>query len=191
MPNPGLTRRSLVRGAATAALALALAATSAGQRTVAAADPCASLTPTAISQLVSQIEAARTLADQDVALNAATGAYGTAATYHRDNLVAAFQKATEVRDWLTANGLASPYVTNATAAYSLHGLAREIVAPLHHARHWATISAVYHKASATQPVDKSGPARQSYEATTQALSMVEALGADAGRCYMSGYFVGP
>jgi hypothetical protein len=191
MPNTPRPRRRLVQRAAAAALVLALAGAAGGPGPVAAASPCAALTPAAVDQLVAQLTVARGLADQDVALNAAGGAYAVAATYHRDNLVAALQKATELRGWLTANGLGSPYVSNATAAYNVHGLARDVVGPLHHARHWATISAVYHKASATQPIDRSGPARASYEATTQALTLVEALGADAGRCYLSGYFPSP
>jgi hypothetical protein len=70
-------------------------------------------------------------------------------------------------------------VSNASAAYSVHGYVRESVPELHHARHWATVSAVYHR---------SEPARTSYEQTTQALSLAEALGAAAGRCYMAPAF---
>ena len=63
-------------------------------------------------------------------------------------------------------------------AYNIHGYVREVVGPLHHARHWATISAAYHKST---------DARDSYELTSQALNLAEALGAQAGRCYMNHY----
>ena len=83
-----------------------------------------------------------------------------------------------LQSWLSANGLDSPYVANAAASYNVHGYVREVVSCLHHARHWATVSAFYHK---------SENARDSYELTSQALNLAEALGVQAGRCYMGHY----
>lgn len=141
-------------------------------------DPCASLTPAAIQQVIDAIAQSRTKAESDVAANGTSGAYAIAAGYNLDYLKEAYDKIIFLQSWLQTNGLDSPYVTNASGAYSIHGYVREAVTSLHYARHWATISAVYHKST---------DARDSYELTSQALSLADALGAQAGRCYMNPY----
>lgn len=142
-------------------------------------DPCAALTPAAIQQIIDVIAQSRTKAESDVAANGANGAYAIAAPYNLDYLKAAHDKMIALQSFLQTEGLDTPYVTNASAAYNVHGYVREVVVALHYARHWATISAVYHKST---------DARDSYELTSQALNLAEALGAQAGRCYMNAYF---
>ncbi len=144
-----------------------------------APNPCASLTPAALQQVIDVIAQSRTKAQSDVAANGVTGAYAIAAQYNLDYLQDAYNKATALQSWLHTNGLDFPYVTNASAAYSVHGYARDVVISLHYARHWATISVVYHK---------SADARDSFERTSQALNLIEALGAEGGRCYIQAYF---
>jgi hypothetical protein len=142
-------------------------------------DPCTSLTPAAIQHVIDVIAQSRTKAESDAAANGVTGAYASAAKDNLAYLREAGDKMATLQSWLSVNGLDSPYVTNATASYNVHGYVREVVSSLHYARHWATISATYHK---------SEDARDSYELTSQALNLAEALGAQAGRCYMGPYF---
>jgi hypothetical protein len=152
--------------------------------TRAPADPCASLTSAAIQAVIDKIIDSRNKAVSDATAHGVTGAYASAA---RDNLA----YLTEARDkmqvllaWLYGAGVLGvppappPYVTNTTGAYNVHSYVRESVVSLHYARHWATISAVYHR---------SADARDSYELATQALDLIEPLGAQAGRCYMEPY----
>jgi hypothetical protein len=141
-------------------------------------DPCASLTPAAIQHVIDVIAQSRAKAESDVAANGETGAYASAARDNLAYLVEAHNKMVALQNWLKDAGIDSPYVTNASGAYNIHGYVREIVTSLHYARHWAIISASYHSS-----VD----ARDSYELTTQALNLVEALGSQAGRCYMNQY----
>src|SRR2546422_2937083 len=96
-----------------------------------------------------------------------------------DQQFGSLQQSDALQSWLHTNGLDFPYVTNASAAYSVHGYARDVVISLHYARHWATISVVYHK---------SADARDSFERTSQALNLIDALGAEGGRCYIQAYF---
>jgi len=148
-------------------------------RTAAAAPlSCRSLTPAAIQGVIDEIAESLTKAESDSAANGATGAYASAA---RDNLAylqAAHDQMVALQTWLTDNGVDAPYVTNASAAYNVHGYVREVVNALHYARHWATISAVYHA---------SADARDSFELTSQAIDLAEALGVQGGRCYMNSY----
>ena len=142
-------------------------------------NPCASLTPAALQEVMDVIAQSRTKAQSDVAANGVAGAYAVAAQYNLDYLQDAYDKTMTLQSWLQTNGLDWPYVTNVSAAYSVHGYVREAVISLHYARHWAMISVVYHK---------SADARDSYELTSQALNLIEPLGAQAGRCYMQAYF---
>ena len=75
--------------------------------------------------------------------------------------------------WLVANYLYTPFVNNASAAYSIHGTVREASNLLHHARHWASISATYHLSSA---------AKSSISFTGEALKLMDPLGASAVAC---------
>lgn len=143
------------------------------------ADPCASLTPEALQQVIDKIAESLAKAECDVNANGTTGFYATAAVYNRDYLAEVHQNLFFLQSWLKNLGMDTPFVTNASAAYNIHGYVREAVYPLHHARHWATISVVYHKSS---------DAFDSYSLTSEAIDLAEALGAQAGRCYMRGYF---
>jgi hypothetical protein len=142
-------------------------------------NPCASLTPAALQQVIDVIAQSRTKAQGDMAANGVTGNYAVAAQYNLDYLQDAYDKTLALQSWLQTNGLDWPYVTNVSAAYSVNGYVREAVISLHYARHWGMISVVYHK---------SADARHSYELTSQALNLIEPLGAQAGRCYMNAYF---
>jgi hypothetical protein len=147
-----------------------------------AATSCTSLTTAAIQAVINQIIASRDKAVKDDAANGAVNGpgYPSAARDNLAYLTQARDKMIVLRDWLQTAGVLDPppFVTNASGAYNIHGYVRETVVALHYARHWATISAVYHS---------SADARDSYELTTQALDLIEPLGAQAGRCYMSGF----
>jgi hypothetical protein len=144
---------------------------------------CASLTSANIKAVIDKIIDSRNKAVSDAAANGVTGKFASAA---RDNLT----YLTEARDkmrvllaWMYSAGVlgvppAPPLFVASAGAYQIHGYARETVIFLHYARYWAMISAVYHK---------SADARNSYELTTQALELIESLGAQAGRCYMEPY----
>jgi hypothetical protein len=146
---------------------------------VQAADSCSALTPSAIQQVINSITQSRASATQDVAANGTTGAYALAAKYNLEYLTTARDQWLSLQSWLKQHQLDTPYVSNASAAYTVHGYVRDSVEGLHIARHWATISVAYHKSQA---------ARTSYEQTTQALMQAETVGAAAGRCYMAPYF---
>jgi hypothetical protein len=148
-------------------------------RAAAGADPCASLTPEALQQVIDKVAESLAKAESDVSANGTTGIYAIAAVYNRDYLAEVHRSLLFLQSWLKNLGLDTPFVTNASAAYNIHGYVREDVYLLHHARHWATISVVYHKSS---------DAFDSYSLTSEALGLAEALGEQAGRCYMSGYF---
>ncbi|HYX14649.1 MAG TPA: hypothetical protein VE944_09830 [Nostoc sp.] len=144
------------------------------------ANACASLTTASIQAVIDKIIESRNKAQIDNSANGVNGAYASAAKANLDLLTVARDKMLELRDWLYTAGVLDPppFVTNTSAAYNVHSYVREAVVNLHYARHWATISAVYHK---------SANARNSYELTTQSLDLIEPLGAQAGRCYMSAY----
>ena len=153
------------------------------------ADPCTSLTDKAIQAVIDQIKAslARAMSDDAAHGPAAStpGAYPSAARDNVTYLTEARDKMETLLAWLYSVGaLGSPpgtpptYVSNISAAYSIHGYVRETVISLHYARHWAIISASYHQ---------SADARDSYEFTTEALALLEPLGAQAGQCYMEAY----
>jgi hypothetical protein len=143
------------------------------------ANACASLTPQALQQVIDKVTGSLAKAENDVNANGTTGAYAIAAVANRDYLAEVNRDLHFLQSWLRDLGLDTPFVTNASAAYNIHGYVREGVYPLHHARHWATISVSYHKSS---------DAFDSYNLTSEALDLAEALGEQAGRCYMRSYF---
>ena len=148
-------------------------------RALVGADPCSSLTPEALQQVIDKVTDSLAKAESDVIANGTTGSYAAAAVYNRDYLAEVHQNLLFLQSWLKNLGLDTPFVTNASAAYNIHGYVREAVCSLHYARHWATISVVYHKSS---------DAFNSYNLTSEAIDLAEALGAQAGRCYMRDYF---
>lgn len=141
--------------------------------------PCASLTVLAIQQIIDKIEGSRDKAQNDVTVNGISGVYASAANDNLTYLLEAYDKIAALQSWLASNNLDSPYVTNASAAYNIYGYIRESIISLQNARHWAMISVVYHK---------NANAHDSFELTSHALELAEALGAQAGRCYMSAYY---
>ncbi len=141
-------------------------------------NPCASLTPAAIQAVINKIIDSRKKAAADSAANGVNGVYASAARDNLTYLTDARDKMLVLQAWLKAGGIDSPFVTNTTGAYNVHGYVRETVFLLHYARHWCMISASYHR---------SANARSSYELTTHALELIEPLGGEAGRCYMQPY----
>ena len=143
------------------------------------ADPCAFLTLEVLQQVIDKAVESLAKAESDVNANGTTGTYAIAAVANRDSLTQVHQDLLFLQSWLRNFGLDTPFVTNASAAFSIHSHVREAVYLLHHARHWTTISVVYHKSS---------DAFDSYSLTSEALGLAEALSEQAGRCYMRDYF---
>ena len=141
-------------------------------------NPCAGLTNTALQELIDTLTQSLASAEADV-IASSKGAYAIAAVYNRDYLSQALQSLLYLQSWLKSLGLDIPFVSNASAAYNIHGYVRENVYLLHHARHWASISIVYHK---------SPDAFDSFDLTSTTIDLAEALGARAGRCYVSSYY---
>jgi hypothetical protein len=144
---------------------------------------CASLTSAAIQTVIDRIGASGDKAQSDATVNGIDGGPGYPSAA-RDNLTyvnLARDQMVTLLDWLHTTEILDPppFVTNASGAYNIHGYVREAITYLHVARHWATISATYHR---------SADARASFELTTQALDLIEPLGAQAGRCYMDAYY---
>jgi len=142
-------------------------------------DPCASLTPAAIQHVIDVIAQSRAKAESDVAATVAKGAYVVNAQYNLESLQRAHDKIIALQSWLQTNGYDAPYVANHVAASSVHVYMGEVTVSLNYARVYATISAVH---------NKNKDARDSYELTTEALNLAEALGAQAGRCYVAKAF---
>jgi hypothetical protein len=173
---PGTPRTMAAPGAATSVIPIKT--TTAPATPIDDPDPCASLTPAALQQVIDVIAQSRTKAESDVAANGVNGIYAAATHHNLAYLNEAHDIMIALQSFLQSEGIDSPYVTNASGASNVHGYVREVVVPLHHARHWATISATHHLST---------DARDSYELTSQALDLAEALGAQAGRCYMNVY----
>jgi hypothetical protein len=171
------------RRAATAGLCLVLLGSSvisavggSAQVAGAAGNPCASLTPVAIRQVIDTINRAHASATLDANANGTTGAYASAA---RDSLMYVTQardKMVDLQTWLRTNNLDNPYVSNISAAYNVHGYVRETEVPLLYGQHWAMISAEYHNSAA---------AKKTFEETATASEQALALGAQGGRCHLS------
>ena len=119
-----------------------------------------------------------TLASSDCVAFCERGDYGSAAQANLDYLKIVRDQVQELETWLAEVEGSAPFVTNTSAAYNVHGLARNAILSLHHARHWATISATYHGSSA---------ARASFTTTTRAIQQLETLGENGGLCYMAAY----
>jgi hypothetical protein len=148
----------------------------------ATATACASLTGAAIQAVIKSIADSSAKAESDAAAHGVDGGpgYPSAARDNLSYLISAHDQMVALLDWLHEAEVLDPpaFVSNVSAAYNIHGYVREAVVALHYARHWATISASYHG---------SLDARDSFELTTQALELIEPLGAQAGRCYMDAY----
>jgi len=144
-----------------------------------AADPCASLTPVAINQVILKIQNSLDFAQQDKVANGTNGKFASAARDNVTHLEQARDKMVALQTWLKSTNLESPYVTNPTGAFNVHGYVRDSVGPLHFARHWATISVTH---------NLSKEAEKSFTLTSEALDLIEPLGAQAGRCYMKAFF---
>jgi hypothetical protein len=143
-----------------------------------AQDACNALTQSAIQAVLAKIGESRAEAQLDANANGVTGKYAVAATYNLAYLQDAETQFQNLDSWLVSEGLYTPSVHNASAAYSVHGTVREVSNLLHYARHWASISAVYHRSSS---------AKNSIERTSQALTLMDPLGASSVACYIGFY----
>ena len=144
----------------------------------AAQGACSALTQPAIQAVISKIGQSRAEAQLDASANGITGAYAVAATYNLAYLQDAEKRFQDLDAWLVSIGLYTPFVDNASASYSVHGTVRDVSNLLHHARHWASISAVYHTSSS---------AKNSIDRTSEALTLMDSLGASAVACYVGFY----
>ncbi|MCY1046852.1 hypothetical protein OV208_36445 [Corallococcus sp. bb12-1] len=156
---------------------------------MAGADPCGSVTRSAITGLRAKIEAARIVAQTNANDNGegAPGAeYPGAATSSLAVLTMALDWIDQLHLWLDTNGLyvaPDDRVTNTSAAFNVCAYCREISSHLHHARHWAAVSAAWNSSRNTAQ-----PARDCVERASEALSLLDPLAANAARCYLSAYF---
>jgi hypothetical protein len=141
-------------------------------------DGCRELTPQAFAALIDTLQVDIRQATTDCENFCETGAYASAPRANLDYLQIVLGQVQEFELWLADVEIDTPYITNTSAAYNVHGLARNAIEALHHARHWATISATYHGSSA---------ARDSFDTTTQVIHQLETVGENGGLCYMSAY----
>ena len=141
--------------------------------------PCGALTQPAVQAVIATIGRSRAQAQLDADANGISGKYAVAAVYNLAYLQDAERQFQDLDAWLVSNGLYTPFVNNASAAYQIHGVVREVSNLLHYARHWASISTAYHLSSS---------ARSSITLTGEALTSMDPLGASAVACYVS--FVG-
>jgi hypothetical protein len=138
--------------------------------------PCKVLTQPAIQAVITTIATSRSQAQADAIVYGVGGRYAVAATYNLAYLQDAENQLNNFDAWLLSQGFYTPFVNNASAAYNLHGTIREISNLVHYARHWATISAVHHG---------SASAGTSVKNTSEALTLLDPLGASAATCYIS------
>jgi hypothetical protein len=169
---------SLTKVQSVMAAMLAVAVVSIVPGTASAQSACSDLTQAAIEDVISRIGQSRAQAQLDANANGVTGTYAVAATYNLAYLQDAEKQFMDLDAWLVSNGLYTPFVDNASASYSVHGTVREVSNLLHHARHWASISAVYHTSTS---------AKNSIDRTSEALTSMDSLGASAVACYVGFY----
>jgi hypothetical protein len=136
---------------------------------------CQYLTPSAIQQTITVMNKSLGLANLDFEKNGVTGSYATAAKINRDTLLIARNEIMSTQTWLKSINLDKPYVTNASASYTIYLSAMKAIDNLLLARHWAGISAIYHN---------SLTARQSVDSTTQALYLLGKLSENATICFI-------
>lgn len=136
---------------------------------------CQSLTPAAITNPITLIDSSIAQAEIDLQKNGVTGRYPGAPKLNRDDLLYAKNIMVKLQSWLKANGLDSPYVTNASASYNVYLSTADAIRGLHSARHWAAVSTSWNRAQA---------ARNSIDLTTQAIYALEKLGTQATVCYV-------
>jgi hypothetical protein len=134
---------------------------------------CQYMTPAAIQQTITVMNNSLALANLDFVKNGVTGSYAGAAKFNRDQIIIARNEIVTTQSWLRSINLDKPYVSNASASYTIYLSAMKAIDNLLLARHWAGISAMYHSSQA---------ARQSVDSTTQALYLLEKLGEKATIC---------
>jgi hypothetical protein len=144
--------------------------------------PCQSLTSAAIKAAIAKIGESKAKATSDVTAHGAEDSPGNpnAAAQNLAHVSLAQTTMQRLLDWLTGHKMIDPppVVTISSGVFNVHDYVRDAVITLHNARHFCIISAVQHA---------SVEARASFELTTQALELLEPLGAQAGRCYMEPY----
>jgi hypothetical protein len=139
---------------------------------------CTQMTPAAFDSLIISLRTSWQQASIDCDRFCASGVYNVAALHNRDYLKLVLDNTIAFKKWVDDLGLSTPYITNASVSYGVHGLARDSMTSLHHARHWASISAIYHR---------SAFARASFDTTSVAIRQMEELGENGGQCYLGPY----
>jgi hypothetical protein len=139
---------------------------------------CTQMTPAAFDSLIVSLRTSWQQASVDCDRFCTSGVYNVAALYNRDYLKLVLDNTIAFKKLVDDLGLSTPYITNASVSYGVHGLARDNMTSLHHARHWASISAIYHR---------SAFARASFDTTSTAIRQMEELGENGGRCYLDPY----
>lgn len=148
-------------------------------RSPAAANPCAGLTPATIQNAIDELQAALADAEQHVGAHDPS-VYAAAGEEAVGRFTDARDKMVALQTWLEDSGLASPFVANVSAAYTVHWYARETAGIVAYGEHWAGISAVY---------DHSDEARSAAEHGAAATELLADIGANGMRCYIQGYFL--
>lgn len=141
----------------------------------ASAPACTQLTPAAFDSLITTLRTSWQQASVDCDRFCASGVYNVAALHNRDYLKIVLDNTIAFKKWVDDLGYGTPYITNASVSYGVHGLARDNMTSLHHARHWALISTIYHR---------SAFARASFDTTSIAMRQIEELSENGGRCYL-------
>lgn len=145
---------------------------------VATTDPCALLTLAAIQHAIDEIEDGLAASHENLSAHS-PAEYAVAGEYAIVYFKDALAKMVALQTWLADNHLDSPFVSNVSAAYTVHWYARDAAGILAYAEHWATISAVY---------NMSTEARRAAEHGIRATELLGEVGASGLRCYTQAYF---
>jgi hypothetical protein len=141
-------------------------------------DPCELITPAAIQHAIDEIDAA-VAASQDNLVAHNPAEYASAGPAALSYFQQARDQMVSLQTWLHDNHLDSPFVSNLSAAYSVHWYARDAAGIIAYGEHWAGISAVY---------NVSVEARNAADHGTRATELLADIGRDGLRCYVQGYF---
>lgn len=145
---------------------------------------CQGITVTAIQRLIDRISVAGDQADANVVANG-PGVPGAgapdSATVSADNVRKGQRRLTQLIEDLRKANLLSPSgeLVNAVGGYAVYNRTREVILDLHHARHFAAVSAAWNSKR-----DPSG-ALACITSVTEILGDLEPFSIQATRCYLS------
>lgn len=140
-------------------------------------DPCEQLTPAAIQAVVDYIDSG--LAKAEEHLQSDPEWYAAHAEWAVDLFMEAREQLVDHQTWLVDNQYDSPFISNPTAAWSTHIIAREASWNLLVAESYEAVGATW---------NASLPAKTSAEFSGQATELLAAISSDGINCYMSTYF---